>query len=388
MLKTFFLSSLSFFAFFALFFSLSLSFTFSVGAEAVLLQDKEVFERAKVLEITKSGTSSLPGGAPLETQTIKAKVITGEKAGTMVTLENDYIQLKEGDTFYIRHQTNEFNDTDNWSVSDPYRLPLLFSLVITFIVLIFIFGGRQGVRGLASLIGSLVLIFYLLIPGIYNGLNAIFVSIGVASLIIIVGSYITHGVNRTTSSAVVGMILTVLLTGFTSYFIVLLAKLSGYTSDESVFLHLNSGGSIDMVGLLFGGIVIGLLGVLYDSAIGQAVAVEELFRAGKHMSRQEVYTRAIRMGREHIGALVNTLAIAYVGAALPLFLLLYTSTTGFLFIINSELIATEIIRILVGSIGLVLAVPITTLVASYMLYGKVIENDSTSTERVGHGHKH
>ena len=368
--------------------SLFISFSFLAGAEAILLQDKEVFEKAKVVEVISKGTSSLPGGAPLQTQTLKVEVITGESRGKIVTLENDYVQLSEGDTFYVRHQTNEFSDTDNWSVSDPYRLPLLLFLALTFVLLVFTFGGRQGVRGLASLVGSFVLIFYLLIPGIYNGYNAIFVSIGVSSLIIILGSYITHGINRTTSSAVLGMIVTILFTGISSYFVVVMARLSGYTSDESVFLHLNSGGSIDMVGLLFGGIMIGLLGVLYDSAIGQAVAVEELCTVGKHLSRKEIYKRAIRMGREHIGALVNTLAIAYIGAALPLFLLLYTSTTGILFIINSELIATEIIRILVGGIGLVLAVPITTLIASYMLYGRVKELGKDGERNGAHGHSH
>lgn len=368
--------------------SLFISFSLLAGAEAILLQDKEVFEKAKVVEVISKGTSSLPGGVPVETQMVRAEVLTGESRGKVVTIENDYVQLSEGDTFYIRHQTNEFSEADNWSVSDPYRLPLLFSLAFIFVLLVFVFGGRQGVRGLASLVGSFVLIFYLLIPGIYNGYNAIFVSIGVSSLIIVLGSYITHGASRTTSSAVIGMIVTILFTGVASYFVVLMAKLSGYTSDESVFLHLNSGGSIDMVGLLFGGIMIGLLGVLYDSAIGQAVAVEELCAVGKHLSRKEIYKRALRMGREHIGALVNTLAIAYIGAALPLFLLLYTSTTGILFIINSELIATEIIRILVGSIGLVLAVPITTLIASYMLYGRVKELGKDGERNGAHGHSH
>jgi uncharacterized membrane protein len=138
-----------------------------------------------------------------------------------------------------------------------------------------------------------------------------------------------------------------------------------------------------MVGLLFGGIMIGLLGVLYDIAIGQAVAIEELFRAGKDLSRKEVYARGIRIGREHIGALVNTLAIAYVGASLPLLLLIQSSTVGVLFILNSEIFATEVVRILIGSIGLVLAVPITTLIASYMLQGKARDGESGH-----HGHRH
>jgi uncharacterized membrane protein len=138
-----------------------------------------------------------------------------------------------------------------------------------------------------------------------------------------------------------------------------------------------------MVGLLFGGIMIGLLGVLYDIAIGQAVAIEELFRAGKHLTRREVYLRGIRIGREHIGALVNTLAIAYVGASLPLLLLMQSATTGIAFIINSEILSTEIVRILIGSIGLILAVPITTLIASYMLHGRT---EASEGAHVGHQH--
>src|SRR4029077_9842404 len=106
-------------------------------------------------------------------------------------------------------------------------------------------------------------------------------------------------------------------------------------------------GAINMVDLLFGGIMIGLLGVLYDIAIGQAIAVEELFRAGLHMNRLQIYTRAIRIGREHIGALVNTLAIAYVGAALPLLLLVQSATYGLAYAINNEIFATEIVRILI-----------------------------------------
>jgi uncharacterized membrane protein len=125
--------------------------------------------------------------------------------------------------------------------------------------------------------------------------------------------------------------------------------------------------------------------VLYDSAIGQAVAIEELYRAGKHMTKKEIYERGIRIGREHIGALVNTLAIAYVGASLPLFLLIQNATAGTLFIINSEVFATEIIRILVGSIGLILAVPITTYIATHLLHGVIRESSSSAHT---HSHRH
>lgn len=350
-------------------------------AQAKLVPDVEVFEKARVLEVTNQGTSTIPGtDTPSQTQILKIEVLDGVDAGKTATFQNDYIQMSVGDVFYARHQTNHLDSSNYWSVSDPYRLNILFWLTLVFVALIFIFGGTQGVRGLASLIGSFVLIFYLLIPGIYGGYNAVLVSIGVASLIIVVGSYITHGINRTTTSAVLGMIITVVVTGLGAHYVVHAAQLSGYSSEESTFLNLNTRGSINMVGLLFGGIMIGLLGVLYDIAIGQAIAIEELFRAGKHLTRAQVYKRGIRIGREHIGALVNTLAIAYVGASLPLLLLMQNSTTGVLFIINNEVFSTEIVRILLGSIGLILCVPITTYIASHMLFGY------SSTSSASHSH--
>ena len=349
----------------------------------ILIPDRDVFEKAKVITILDTGTTTIPGTDTLsKTQTITIEVLDGIDVGKIATFKNDYVQLEVGDIFYVRHQTNQLDGTEYWSVSEPYRLNIILYLVVAFIVLIFLFGGIQGVRGLASLIGSFFLIFYLLIPNIYAGHNAALISIGVASLIIVVGSYITHGFNRTTTSAVLGMIVTVIITGLAAYYAVYAAQLSGYTTDESTFLNLNTRGAIDMVGLLFGGIMIGLLGVLYDIAIGQAVAIEELYRAGQHLTRKEVYKRSIRIGREHIGALVNTLAIAYVGASLPLLLLMRNSTSGIAFIINSEVLSTEIIRILIGSIGLILAVPITSLITSYMLQGRV------SVVSQNHPHNH
>src|SRR3989344_9373254 len=340
-------------------------------AQATLTPDTMTIEKAQVTAVSNEQTAAIPGtDTQAQKQTITAHVLDGMDVGKSVSFENDYIQLTEGDVFYLRHITNSVDDTDYYSVADPYRLNVLAALAAVFLILLFIFGGLPGIRGLSALVGSIVLIFFLLLPGILHGYSPILVSIGVSSLIIIVGSYITHGFNRTTSAAVIGMIATVIITGIGAYIAVHAAHLSGYTSDENVYLAFDSRGTIDMVGLLFGGIMIGLLGVLYDIAIGQAIAVEELFATGEHMDRGRVYKRPIRIGREHIGALVNTLAIAYVGAALPLLLLIQSATFGPFFIINNELFATEIVRILIGSIGLVLAVPITTAIATYMLSSK------------------
>ena len=372
------------FVFIAVLFSIT-SYPALISAQAEVIPDQMTFSKARVQEISNQRTEVIPGtGTPAKSQTITAEVLNGDKKGQVVTFENDYIQLSEGEVFYLRHTTNPIDAIDYYSVADPYRLDILIILAVAFFILAILFGGIQGVRGLTSLAGSLILIFYLLIPGILQGYSPIFVAIGVSSLIIIAGSYITHGFNRTTTAAVFGMIATVIITGLAAYFVMTSANLSGYASEESVYLNFNTHGSINLVGLLFGGIMIGLLGVLYDSAIGQAIAVEELFRAGTHMNRLQVYRRAIRIGKEHIGALINTLAIAYVGAALPLLLLVTSSSTGGIaFVLNSELFATEIIRILIGSIGLILAVPLTTLIASYMLAGM----RGIASAREG-GHRH
>ncbi|MDP3402853.1 MAG: YibE/F family protein [bacterium] len=325
--------------------------------------------KARVLEASPSTKKVVEGTSiTTDSQTLTIEVLEGEDEGRTITFENDFTQLEKGDVFYVRHIVGGFH-LETWAVSDPYRLDILLWIGLAFLLLVFLFGGLQGIRGVASLGGSLVLIFYLLLPSIHNGISPILVSLGVASLIILVGSYITHGFNRTTTAAMLGMIATIVITGIATYLAIDLAQLSGFTSDENVYLNFNTEGRIDMVGLLFGGIMIGLLGVLYDSAIGQAVAVEELYRAGANYTRKQVYLRGLRIGREHIGALVNTLAIAYVGASLPLLLLLKQSTASPLYLLNSEIFATEIIRILMSSIGIILAVPVTTLIATYMLKG-------------------
>ncbi len=359
----------------------------TLGAqEGEMLRNQENILKAKVLQVVSEEVRKFEGtDVENKFQTLEVELLGEERAGEIITLENDYLTFKKGDTLYLRETIRYGDGSIVYTVHDKYRMPAIYFFLGLFIVCVLLFGGIQGVRGLASLIGSVLLILFVLMPGILRGYSPILITIGVSSLIIILGSYITHGFNRTTSSAVVGMIATVVVTGILGYIAVQWAGLSGFESEEAVFLNWNTGGSIDFVGLLFGGIMIGLLGVLYDVAIGQAISVEELRNAGDHMTKPHVLKRAIRIGKEHTGALVNTLAIAYVGASLPLLLLFYGNTEGSLVeIVNREVFSTEIIRILIGSIGLVIAVPITTLISVFMLMGK----DRKPSGMTHHHHSH
>ncbi len=371
-----------------------------------VLVDKIEIIKARVIEIEKEGRQSIAGTAAETTlQSIRAEILEGTMDGKIVSVENDHLSLKKGETFYLRHITDAEDGSEYYSVDEPYRLPQLMMLSLAFMLCVFIFGGWQGFRGLISLAGSLLLIVYVLLPGVISGYSPLLIATGVSSLIMIVGSYVTHGFNRTTSSAVMGMIATVMITGILAYVSVRWTKLSGFGAEEVVYLNINSGGTIDVIGLLLGGIMIGLLGVLYDAAIGQAVSVEELLRIAPHVPKRKIFERAIRIGHEHIGALVNTLAIAYVGASLPLLLLFYMSPTGTLLTtVNREMFATEIVRTMIGSIGLVLAVPITTLISVWFLTKKpngsknaeadaadaeaLAAKELEAIEHAGHSHHH
>jgi uncharacterized membrane protein len=365
--------------------------------------DTVVTYKAQVTKVVNNGEQEVAGtGVSENDQTITAVILDGDEVGQTVTVDNTYVMLNVGDVFYLVHDTNPTDGTDYYSVSDPVRLPAVGIIFLIFLACVFVFGGWQGVRGLISLAGGLLLIFYVLLPGILAGYSPVLISIGVSALIVVVGSYITHGFNKTTSAAVIGMIVTIAITGLFAHFAVDYTKLSGFSNEESVYLNFSTNGTINFQGLLLGGILIGLLGVLYDIAISQAITVEELHRIGPHVPRWHIYRRAIRVGREHIGALINTLAIAYVGVSLPLLLLFYSSSTGWAMTANQEIFSTEIVRILIGSIGLVIAVPITTLIAAYIVVRKnkkdgrgktpsqtdanVILMEEKALEHVGHQH--
>lgn len=345
---------------------------------------ERVVIKAKVLEIINEGEQVVLDDFKTFTQTVSIRLEEGNRSGETIEISNDYTPLRVGDKIYV----SEIFDGEEYfyNLFEIDRMPVVLVLLFVFIVLVFVFGGLQGLRGLLSLAGSLVLIAFVLLPGILKGYSPVAISICVSSIIIIFGSYVTHGFNRTTTSAVFGMLITVLVSGLLAHFAVDATRLSGLADEESLYLSTNLGQNIDVLGLLFSGIIIGLLGVLYDTAISQAIAVEELVRISPESSKTHIYKRALRIGREHIGALVDTLAIAYIGASLPLFLLFYSDkSVAHSISINNEIFVAEIIRTLVGSIGIVLAVPVTTFIAIQMLYGRKFKHESHDHS---HGHSH
>lgn len=358
-------------------------------AQGELHAEQVELVRARVLHATTPVAEELLGiSKHTSVQEITVRIEEGHAAGREVTFKNDYIMLVDGEVCYVKHVWSQNDEGEFFFVVDPYRLPTLLTLFLLFVGVCVLVGGWQGTRGMLSLGVGIAAIYAILLPLILAGYNPVLSSIVVVSIIVVLGSYVTHGVSWTTTSAVIGMVLTIVFSGILAEYAIQYARLTGYGAEESVYLSMNTGGELSLVSLLLGGILIGLLGVLYDSAIGQAIAVEELYRAVPQRDDatvRHIFTRAMRIGREHIGALVNTLAIAYVGAALPLLLLVEQSSSAPLLVtLNSEVFATEIIRILVGSVGVIVTVPVTTLCAVWLLRSVSLAD----TQRHSHAHRH
>jgi len=353
-----------------------------------LVQEEQGVWRAEVVEVRDTKTVVYPPG-DVETivQNIVVRILEGERAGQYVRFDNDYILLEAGDTFYMNYLVTMDGD-EIFSVREMDRRLGMLMVGLLFIATIIGFGGLQGVRSLLSLAGSLVVIAYVLVPSLVQGYPPVPTSTVVASLVLFCAIFFTHGFNRRSAIAYGVTLLAVLLTGILAYFSVSITHLTGFASDETVYLNLNTGGQLDFVGLLLAAIIIGVLGVLDDIAVTQVAVVRELFSSNRALSKREVYARALRVGREHVGALVNTLVLAYTGAALPLLLLFSFSDGGVVSLINREIFATEIIRSLVGSIGLVLTVPITTLLAVVFLGHTTADASSGKNQGSVQGHQH
>jgi len=366
-------------------------FTGAALAPTTALAQTEVFEetqgiwRAEVIEVTESDTRIIPGtDAQTQFQTIRAQVLDGPQAGDVITVDDDYLNLDTGERFYYVHNIF-FDNTEVYGVLHRDRSQQLIFLGILFMVAVITLSGWQGVRSLIALVGSFAAIFYVLLPGILSGGNPLLLSLLVAALVLFGAIFFTHGLNRESAVAYGGTMIAVGLTVLLAMAAAAATSLTGFASDGATALNLMTRGDLDMSAILLGAMVIGVLGVLDDIAVTQSAVVTELFSADRSQSRRTVFTKALRVGREHVGALVNTLILAYTGAALPLLLFYYASSSNVTMALSSELFATEIIRMIVGSIGLIMTVPIVTFLAVWYL--KDYES-SRSGSHHGHHHHH
>jgi uncharacterized membrane protein len=330
---------------------------------------------AQILQVMDQGTVNL-GGIVQPYQDLSVMILSGQNKGLVanVTYGKDQI-LPEGLLFHAGDQIMvEVSSGPNNTVvnyADAVRTRPILILLGVFIVALIIVAHWKGVRSLLALVFSFVVVIAYIIPHIIHGEDPVRVSIIGSMIILVVTLYLTYGWNVKTHAAVIGILLVLLLTGLLAWAFVKIALLTGGGSEEALYLVQVPGIKIDLHGLLLGGIIIGALGVLDDLIITQASAVFELHQANTGLGFRQLYQSAYRIGQDHVASTVNTLVMAYTGVALPLLLLFAVERGNYTELISVASVAEEIVRTLVGSLGLVAAVPISTLIAAlFALYSE------------------
>lgn len=356
------------------------------GADLNLLNNSDFYEsedasvaadhtaRAVVLKIINEKQVD-DKGRPVWQQDLKLRISSGSLTGQEVEYYgiSDIIvanmkAYKPGDKVIVSYSQNE-DGKNVFYIIDFVRSGSLVWLLAAFIAAIFLVGKRKGLRALVSLAFTFLFVIKVMAPLMLAGFSPLLIGLAGSFIILLLIVYLTDGFNRKSHIAVLSILVSLLVTAALAFFFASLSRLSGLSDDEVLYL-INAGKYIDFKNLLLAAIILGALGIMDDVVVGQVEAVQQIKNANPQLPPREAYRRAMRVGRSHLGAVINTLFLAYAGAALPLLLLInlrQVPFVGFSDIINNEQIATEILRTLVGIIGLALSLPISTILASFWL---------------------
>ncbi len=327
--------------------------------------------RAEVLQIIEEGRIDM-GGNQQTYQVARVKILEGPYEGIPMEIDygrrqvrpDDYL-LAPGDKILVSISKTPDNVVNAYFADYVRTTPILW-LTVLFGIAIVVISQWKGVRALVSMAVSLYVIIGYIIPQILTGNDALRVSVIGSILLLGVTLYLTYGWTLKTHAAVLSMALALLLTGALSGLFVVFAKLNGSGDENVMFLMQLSETPINLRGLLLGGMIIGALGVLDDLVTTQASAVFELHHANPSLGFRGLYNAAMRIGQDHVAATVNTLVLAYAGASLPMLLMFSLGQGDYGYLVNFSFIAEEIVRTLVGSLGLIAAVPITTAIAIFI----------------------
>ncbi len=320
-----------------------------------------------------SADVTLCSGTPPEAKSFCAnydvRLRTGVETGNTVSLENPVgpgsPELHVGDRIQLGTTDPSAGPVQYFFVDFDRDTPILV-LGVLFALAVVALGRWSGVRALAALAASLLVLIWFVLPSILHGHSPIAVALVGAALIMVVVLYVTGGFNVRTTTAVLGTFASLALIAVLAWLFVAACNFTGLATEEAGFLQAVAS-EINLRGLLLGGIIIGSLGVLDDMTVTQVAAVWELRAANPAFTAVELYRAAERIGRNHIASTVNTLMLAYAGASLPLLILFTQSNRSLASLLTGEVIAIEVVRTLVGSIGLIASVPITTALASFVV---------------------
>lgn len=316
-------------------------------------------------EVTSAGDGPCSYGADFSCHLVVFQILEGGDEGSLTSQEFDIStsspRFEVGDRVVLsvlEDQEPEFR----YQFSDRDRRPVLWALGALFALAVVGLGRLRGLAALGGLVASVVVIVVFIAPAILEGHNPVLVAAVGGSTIALLALYLAHGWRPLTHVAAIGTFAALALTLAISAGFSAAAQFSGFASEEAFFLVFVEG--VDISGLILAGAVLGAIGALDDITVTQASTVFELKRVSPDADPASLYRSGLTVGRDHIASTVNTLLLAYAGAALPLLLLFTVSELPLGIVANSEIVAVEIFRTLVGSIGLVAAVPVTTWLAA------------------------
>lgn len=352
--------------------------------------------RAEVLQIIEEGQVQF-GSSAQTYQIARVNILEGPYEGIPMEIDygrrqvrsDDYL-LKPGDRIIVTISKTPDNVVNAYFVDYVRTTPILW-LTLIFAIAIILISQWKGVRAMLSMAFSLYIIIGYIIPHILAGEDPLTISIIGSIILLGVSLYITYGWTLKTHAAVISMVLVLLITGGLAALFMVFAKINGSGDENVMFLMQLSETPISLRGLFLGGLIIGALGVLDDLVTTQASAVFELQHANPDLGFGRLYSSAMRIGQDHVAATVNTLVLAYAGASLPMMLMFSMGGGDYGYIVNFSFIAEEIVRTLVGSLGLIAAVPITTIIAIF--FAQRVDSlgkweQFLGPEGSGHSHNH
>ncbi|HSH34909.1 YibE/F family protein [Schnuerera sp.] len=334
-------------------------------------------ERALILEAEEGEIVEEIEGMLSQVQYVKLKIISGKYKDQIFDVENHLsnnlaydILVKEGDKVVVGIEEYS-DDTLEVYISDYARQSHIFYLLGVFILLIVFIGRKKGVKAVLTLAFTIFMIMKVLLPLMLKGINPIPISVLVSIIVTIITIFIIGGVNNKSISAIIGTSSGVIIAGFIAYFVGSNVRLTGLSAEEATMLmYIPQGVNFDFRSLLFSGIILGALGAIMDVGMSIASSIEEIHNANTSLTKKELFNSGMNVGKDIMGTMTNTLILAYTGSSIPLLLLFMAYETSMIKIINLDIIATEIVRSLSGSIGLVLTIPLTAFISTILIKKK------------------
>ena len=297
----------------------------------------------------------------LDDSLYRGEVVELEWDGRRALNENGF--LSPGDRVLLT--LSREGNTRTYTISEIVRLPSLWPLVVLLALALVAVGRWKGVASLAGLGASIAVFLLAVLPAVRSGDDPLLATLLGSVGVLIVAVFVVHGFNRKSVAALVGTLAALVFVVALAAVAIGVARITGLGTEDAIFVFVGTGGKVDMPRLVLAGVVVGSLGALVDMAVGQASTAFEL-SAASGLRGRKLYLSALNVGRDHIGSLVNTLALAYFGGALPLIVLISLGYQPLSVAVNSEEITQSIMAVLIASIGLVLCVPLTTAIATYL----------------------